>query len=112
MGEACRLIIGPVRSTQNQSDGCLSFPSKDEGKSKARARGKGKVKGKSQGKGNAKAKARARATTREEMQNDLGKVKAAEVVDRLKTYGLAVEGLGLDIIIFTIDLLPFNWQAV
>ena len=35
--------MGPVRSTQNQSDGCLSFPSKDEGKSKARARGKGKV---------------------------------------------------------------------
>ena len=60
----------------------------------------------------ARAKARARATTREEMQNDLGKVKAAEVVDRLKNYGLAVEDLGLDISIRTIDLLPFNWQAV
>ena len=38
-------------ATQNQSDGRLSFPSKDEGQSKARARCKGKVKGKSQGKG-------------------------------------------------------------
>ena len=39
--------------------------------------------------------AQARATTREEMQNDLGNVKAAEVVGRLKNYGLAVEDLGL-----------------
>ena len=79
-------------ATQNQSDGRLSFPSKDEGKSKARARCKGKVKGKSQGKRDAKEKARARATTRGEMQNDLGKVKAAEVVDSLRFKGFGFQG--------------------